>query len=569
MNDLPEVLERLTTRLDALEHRVLALEHPRDSANAVSVVAIEAAPTLVATTESNQEFPVTVSGGLFPVLGKAMLGIAGAYLLRAVAESSSLPKVGVAAIAIAYALAWLVWASWAKAGEWLAGTVYACTSALILAPMLWELTLRFNVLPAPVTAAVVCGFVIAASALAWKREFAPVLWVANVTAAAIALPLSIASHQMMPFIVVLLVMVLICEWAATFKRESGVRVLAALAADAAIWAQIYIYSGAETTRADYPTLSSGWLLAPGLALFGLVGASVLYRTVLKGKRITVFETAQAMITFLLAAFGLITFGPAGSTFVLGICCLVLAGAGYATATLRMGDSGERRNALVFANWSGALLLAGSLISLPQHWQGPWLGVAAVAATIAGTRLMWLTLEVHGVVFLLTAAAISGLLNEIISGLAGTTAGSPAWSVLAVTACAIACYAGLKPCEQKAWMRQAIAIVFAAMAMGAVAALLVEGLVGLIALKMIPGAHHLAFVRTFTVCAATLALAFSGAHWRRRELTRIGYAALALVAVKLVFEDLRHGHLAFIAASIFLFAVTLIVVPRVARTGLRT
>ena len=569
MNDLPEVLERLTTRLDALEHRVLALEHPRDSANAASVVAIEAAPTLVATTESDQEFPVTVSGGLFPVLGKAMLGIAGAYLLRAVAESSSLPKVGVAAIAIAYALAWLVWASWAKAGEWLAGTVYACTSALILAPMLWELTLRFNVLPAPVTAAVVCGFVIAASALAWKREFAPVLWVANVTAAAIALPLSIASHQMMPFIVVLLVMVLICEWAATFKRESGVRVLAALAADAAIWAQIYIYSGAETTRADYPTLSSGWLLAPGLALFGLVGASVLYRTVLKGKRITVFETAQAMITFLLAAFGLITFGPAGSTFVLGICCLVLAGAGYATATLRMGDSGERRNALVFANWSGALLLAGSLISLPQHWQGPWLGVAAVAATIAGTRLMWLTLEVHGVVFLLTAAAISGLLNEIISGLAGTTAGSPAWSVLAVTACAIACYAGLKPCEQKAWMRQAIAIVFAAMAMGAVAALLVEGLVGLIALKMIPGAHHLAFVRTFTVCAATLALAFSGAHWRRRELTRIGYAALALVAVKLVFEDLRHGHLAFIAASIFLFAVTLIVVPRVARTGQRT
>jgi hypothetical protein len=51
-----------------------------------------------------------------------------------------------------------------------------------------------------------------------------------------------------------------------------------------------------------------------------------------------------------------------------------------------------------------------------------------------------------------------------------------------------------------------------------------------------------------------------------ELTRIGYAALALLAVKLVLEDLRHGHLAFIAGSIFLFAITLIVVPRVARTG---
>jgi hypothetical protein len=51
-----------------------------------------------------------------------------------------------------------------------------------------------------------------------------------------------------------------------------------------------------------------------------------------------------------------------------------------------------------------------------------------------------------------------------------------------------------------------------------------------------------------------------------ELTRIGYAALALVAAKLVFEDLRLGHLEFIAASIFLFAVTLIAVPRIARLG---
>jgi len=48
------------------------------------------------------------------------------------------------------------------------------------------------------------------------------------------------------------------------------------------------------------------------------------------------------------------------------------------------------------------------------------------------------------------------------------------------------------------------------------------------------------------------------------LTRLGYAAIALVAVKLVTEDLRHGHLAYIAASIFLVAFTLIAAPRVAR-----
>jgi predicted tellurium resistance membrane protein TerC len=84
------------------------------------------------------------------------------------------------------------------------------------------------------------------------------------------------------------------------------------------------------------------------------------------------------------------------------------------------------------------------------------------------------------------------------------------------------------------------------------------------LRVQPGTHHLAFIRTLTLCTVALALAYGGARWRRAELTRLGYAALALVAIKLVTEDLRHGHLAYIAASIFLVALTLIAAPRVAR-----
>jgi hypothetical protein len=66
----------------------------------------------------------------------------------------------------------------------------------------------------------------------------------------------------------------------------------------------------------------------------------------------------------------------------------------------------------------------------------------------------------------------------------------------------------------------------------------------------------------------LALAFGGAHWSRRELTRIGYAILVLAAVKLLLEDLRHGHLGYITASIFVYAVSLIAMPRLARIGQR-
>ena len=142
-----------------------------------------------------------------------MLGIAGAYFLRAVAESSSLPRLAIAAVAIVYALLWLVGRG-ARSGEWFSSAVYAGTSALILAPMLWELTLSFKVLPAPATAAILCVFVIAATALAWKQDRAPVYWVANATAAAAALALSIATHQLIPFLAALLLMALHLEYAA-------------------------------------------------------------------------------------------------------------------------------------------------------------------------------------------------------------------------------------------------------------------------------------------------------------------------------------------------------------------
>ncbi len=88
--------------------------------------------------------------------------------------------------------------------------------------------------------------------------------------------------------------------------------------------------------------------------------------------------------------------------------------------------------------------------------------------------------------------------------------------------------------------------------------------GLASIRIQPGAHHLAFIRTLTLCTVALGMVFAGARWRRVELTRLGYATVVLVAIKLVAEDLRHGHLIYIAASISMVALTLIAAPRLAR-----
>jgi hypothetical protein len=558
MNDLPGAFDQLAERVEALERRVDALEHP--SAAARSLPALEASAAQTAQAVETPSF--VLAGGVFPVLGKAMLGIAGAYLLRAVTESGSLPRLAVAVIAIAYAILWLVGA--ARASEWFASTAYACTSALILAPMLWELTLRFRVLPAAAAAGVLALFVCAASALSWKRNLASVFWVANVTAVLVALALSIATHEMAPFLAVLLLMVAICEFAAARNRELNVRTLVAPAADLAVWALIYIYSSPPAAHENYPSVGTATLLAPGLALFLIFGVSVALKTAVKRGKITVFETAQTMIAFLLAASGLLYFEPRWGATALGVLCLALCAASYATAFVLFGRISEQRNRQVFAAWSATLFLAGSLLSLPPFLAAASLGVAAIVATVLGVRLSRPTLEFHGLVYLLAAAAASGLLEYGFRALAGTLAGAPSPGVLLVSACAFFCYAVGKSRQAESGQRQFLHIASASVALCTAVALLVEGLMSVTALGVNPGAPHLAFIRTLVLCAAALALAYSGAHWRRMELTRIGYATLVLVVLKLVLEDLRHGHLEFIAASIFLFAITLIALPRLAR-----
>ncbi|MGB8731203.1 MAG: hypothetical protein WCC99_08140, partial [Candidatus Sulfotelmatobacter sp.] len=182
MDDL-DALARLIARLEKLESRVSDLEHR--SEKAACVAAIPAAPTVLQPTAA--AFSLAQAGGVFPVVGKAMLGIAGGYLLRAVAESGTFPKLAVVVLALAYAEMWLVWAARVSAEARFVSSVYATTAALIIAPMLWELTLRFKVLPTWATAAVLGVFVATAYALAWKRNLVSILWVANVAAVFTAL----------------------------------------------------------------------------------------------------------------------------------------------------------------------------------------------------------------------------------------------------------------------------------------------------------------------------------------------------------------------------------------------
>jgi hypothetical protein len=142
-------VEQLSERLRQLEQRVSALEgQPANAAAAPSTLASPAPATFALqrprAPETWRGFPgANVSSGALPVVGKAVLAIAGAYLLRAAAESQILPKLPLLVLAILYAGMWLVWAIRIHAGNHFASATYAITAAMILAPLLWESTVRF------------------------------------------------------------------------------------------------------------------------------------------------------------------------------------------------------------------------------------------------------------------------------------------------------------------------------------------------------------------------------------------------------------------------------------------
>ena len=564
---LPEATDRdwalLNDRLCALEARVNALEHMQESAAPDEAVTFVAADAAVARTTTEEP---TRTGGIFPILGKALLGIAGAYLLRALDTSGAVPQMIVAVIAILFAVFWMVWARRTEKNDKLASAIYAGTSALIFAPMLWELTLSFHLLNAVGAASVLGVYAVLAVALAWRRNHSPVGWIGNFTGTALAVALAFAAHDPAVFLVVLMLLAALSEFAALKSEAIGQRALNCAAIDLAVWAMLFIYAGNAANRVDYAALSNQSLIFLSLIPLLIYVASVLARTAILGKRILVFECAQLGAVFILATMGLLEFGRLPGKAILGSVCIGFAVLSYVLAFTRFEKLPERRNTHVFASWSVALILAGCALLFSAQVTGVLLSLIAIVAMVLGaTRL---SVGFHGLIYLTAAATATSLANFIISVLVGSFPFAPAWTVWLCALVALASYVAAVRIPGDSWPQRALQLCTALLAVSTATAVLLFGIVELAMNRVTSAEYQLDMVRTLAVCVFALALAFAGARWRRRELAWMDYGMLVLIGGKIVFSTALHDHLSYFAATIFFYAVTFILLPRMVKLGQR-
>lgn len=552
-------VEQLADRVRELEQRVASLEAAREPETARVAVKLPPVERPKAPATWRGFPPAQRPAGAVPVLGRALLVFAGAYLFRALAESAVMPKALVISAAILYAFWWMAWAARRAAVHSFASITYAITSALILGPLLWESTVRFQVLSPAVAAMVLAAYFVLSLAVAWRGAPEVIPWIAMLSIVFTTLALMAETHAFAALTAGLLVAAAAAEAATCMGHEFSVRIMPALASDLAMAVVVLFIATPEGVGQGLQFGSGAIVLC--LALLFIYGISIAVRTIGQLRRLTVFEIGQAVLAFCLSALGVLAVSHGLAAPMLGVFFLALAVVCYWGTLSRFADETQTRNRRVYANWAAALTVAGSLLTLPATMAIALLCVLSVASAFVYLRTGKFSLGLHASFFLVAAALVSPLPTYISRALGGSVPGAPALGVWMVALSAALCYGiGARTTEVKR-SRRALWVVPALLLGFTIAGLCVTAVVLLAGGRIDLSPSRLSVVRTIVNCGLAITLGYLGLRQKRIELGWVAYAAVSFGALKLLFEDLRFGNAASLVVSFVFYGFVLILLPR--------
>jgi hypothetical protein len=509
-----------------------------------------------------------------PVIGKALLGIAGAYLLRALTEFGVLPLTAGVALGILYALSWLVLAARAAPQRRFAAAVHGATSVAIAMPLVWETTVRFHAISTWVAAGLLVLFSAFGLAISWRKNIAVVAWITTLAGLVTAIVLLVATYDLAPFTLALLAMAAAVEFSACLDHWLRERWIVALIADLAVLLLTYIVTREGGLPPGYAPISRAIALTAQIALLTIYLSSTIVRTLLRRFTFTTFETTQCVLAFLLSMGGAlrVAHGDPAAVVAVSIFGLVCGAACYALSFALLKWTGKPgRNFYTYSTLGLLLTFTGSRILV----SGTALVILLSALALVCFRVGRMLFRWHGAIYLVLSAVLSGLTAWATTRLLASGEGwmppeQPAWIAMAAALLGymfvfrIARTGSLSPADRT------LVLIVAANCAWSVAGL-AAGI--LVALCGHPGepAKIAAFcptLRTAVLTGISLAMAWSGARWQRFELVWLVYPFMVLTGYKLVAQDLRHGETIALFASLLLYGGTLVLLPRILQKKLK-
>jgi hypothetical protein len=555
----PAELDHITLQIEELRERVLQLEVRLGITFGPAEPAIPASPVPV---------DFDVPSNIVPVLGRMVVVIAGAYVLRALTDWGLLPAAAGVAIGLLYALIWLFVAARSPAGSNLPAALNCSTSVLIMAPLVWEATGRLKVMSSWTSAAVLAAFALIALALGSGTTHRIIATIGGVASIAMALALLLVRNDIVPFTTALLVIAAAMEFAAWRDFRSSVRVFAALAADLSVVLLCYLMSSPGGAPETWIHVSGPAALTAPLALALIFIVSALTQTVARRRTLNLSETVQTSAALLIGIGGAVwVFKDHRPIMVgLGIASLAAGLALYAVSFL-LFERDNKWNFRALASFGLFLVLAG--IFLPFSRAGFWIlaCVCAAACCWAARAFVLPTLGLHGAIYLSLGSAIAGATRQALPFFFTFGQGAVAWPasvavLLAAAVCWIAIQ-GISAGSPNQWRNQTSSLALAAhivwitqgLAVYAILAVWRKGSIQYTASDTLA---------TIVLTALSLALAWTGRRWNRRELVWLVYGFVALGGYKLVTRDLINEHNLPLILSLLCYGGALIILPRILR-----
>jgi len=558
-------LAALTGSLREVERRLSALEKSR----AAAPVRREGSPARAAAGPGAGEAEealdtADITRGL-SLGGRTLLVLAGAFVLRALTDSGTLPTWLGVGLGFLYAGTWIAMAERAgRSGQaWSAG-FHGIAAVAIGFPLLFEASGRFKLL-SPWAAALALALLTGVALLvASRRRLQGLAWMVSLGGLPTAAALMVSSGRMAPAALYLVLLGAATLWLGYVRDWTALRWPVALFADVAL--------ALLAARAVEPQAVEGPRTA-FLVLFVLVVAylgSIATRTLLLDRAVVPFEVVQTALGALV--------GLGGAVFVasrsgmgsggFGALTALMGVAGYAVAFSFVARRHKGRENFHFYGTVGLVfVLAGTSLLLSGGALGILWGLFALAAAAWARRRQSRTLAAHAAAYSVAAAIASDLLGHALeSALESPRA---AWTPLPLLAVVVGLALGVTAwlCSaavpRNRWAERLPQLALVAALATSVAGLSMGWLLRPLAGAPGPEANLgvAAAVRTAVLSVGAILLAWSGRRAPWAEAGWLAYPVLAATGLKLLVEDLRSGRPATLVLSFALFGAALILVPR--------
>ncbi len=551
-----EDIRDLILQVQDLRRRVLNLENRLGTGAAASEVPAATAPPPPAVG-------VELPPNMVAVLGRMLIAIAGAYVLRALTEWGVLPAAAGVAMGLIYALIWLVVAARLPGEAKFAAALSCSTSVLIMAPLVWEAAGRLKVMSSGMSSAVLAAFALIALALGSRTSHRIIATIAGLSSIAMAAALLLARNDIVPFTAGLLLIAAAMEFAAWRDLQTGARAFAALAADASVLLFSWLMSKPGGMPETWVPVSPSAVLAAQLILALIYIATAVTQTVVRRRTLAFAEMAQTAAALLIGIGGAVWVFKDHHAITLGLGIAALAaGLTCYAVSFRLFEHDNKWNFRAWATFGLFLVLAG--VFLPFSRAGFWIlsCICAGACCWTAKALRLPTLGLHGAVYLLLGSGAAGVTGQTFQVLFGGGSGQVEWSTsIVVLLAATFCWAGVAGVAENEKGRRRNQI--SSLAIAAQIAWIATGFAEFAILRLwrtVPRDT----LGTVILTSLSLALAWVGTRWARPELVWLLYGFMALGGYKLVIRDFMNEHNLALVVSLLCYGCALIIIPGMLR-----